>query len=633
MNKKGFTLIELLAVIIILGILMLIAIPSVSNYINNSKKSTYVTTINQLIKGVEMKVNSNKLKLMDEDTTYYIPCTCVDTESGEAKSPYGKFDPAYVVVTFDGKKYNYYFTGRDIQNMGVPTLTKSSNISKESITTNIKTIDTSIGIDGKNNIILFNDDCTEIIGENVASSTIGDNNNENIDNNESDSVVCPSKYTETIYWALKDVNSDGLNDKLIISDHFVDGDYKGSFSGNNNNSDITLADIPWGVIPESVNGNSYSINASSHLSVFVSDVIIEGVVAPVSLKYWFAYVGSSANKVNIDVTNLKTCHVTNMSNTFLGAGLYSESFSIIGLDDWDTSKVKTFYQFLADSGSRASTWDIGDLSNWNTSSATILQYMFLNAGQNVKNWSIGDIGNWDVSNVSIMDSMFNNAGTNSTSWSIGNINSWDTSKVTDMSYMFYKSGSNSNSFILDLSRWNTSKVTSFFNMFNEAGKNSSVWTIGDISNWDVSNSESFSYMFSFTGKNSESWSIGDINKWNIKKAIRLSYMFYESGYNAYSFELDLSNWNTSKVINMDAMFCSTGYNSTIFNLNISGWDFSRVSSMSSMFWNTGNKSSTFLLTIPKDNNGGLDNNSSKIYGNSEYIFTNSPPGKQFTIST
>ena len=38
MNKKGFTLIELLAVIIILGILMLIAIPSVTNYINNSRQ-------------------------------------------------------------------------------------------------------------------------------------------------------------------------------------------------------------------------------------------------------------------------------------------------------------------------------------------------------------------------------------------------------------------------------------------------------------------------------------------------------------------------------------------------------------------------------------------------------------------
>ena len=37
-NKKGFTLIELLAVIIILGILMIIAIPAVTSYIQSSRQ-------------------------------------------------------------------------------------------------------------------------------------------------------------------------------------------------------------------------------------------------------------------------------------------------------------------------------------------------------------------------------------------------------------------------------------------------------------------------------------------------------------------------------------------------------------------------------------------------------------------
>lgn len=38
LNKKGFTLIELLAVIVILGVLLAIAIPSVTKYINISKR-------------------------------------------------------------------------------------------------------------------------------------------------------------------------------------------------------------------------------------------------------------------------------------------------------------------------------------------------------------------------------------------------------------------------------------------------------------------------------------------------------------------------------------------------------------------------------------------------------------------
>ena len=42
-NKKGFTLIELLAVIIMLGIVALIAIPAVSKYLNSSTDTTYKT--------------------------------------------------------------------------------------------------------------------------------------------------------------------------------------------------------------------------------------------------------------------------------------------------------------------------------------------------------------------------------------------------------------------------------------------------------------------------------------------------------------------------------------------------------------------------------------------------------------
>ena len=133
MKNKAFTLIELLAVIIILGILMLIAIPSVTNYINNSRKSTYVNTIDQIIKGTITKINSGDLEIYDTDTTYYVPCTCIKLENGEAKSPYGKFDPAYVVVTFDGEEYHYYFTGKDVENMGVPTITKSELLTKETI--------------------------------------------------------------------------------------------------------------------------------------------------------------------------------------------------------------------------------------------------------------------------------------------------------------------------------------------------------------------------------------------------------------------------------------------------------------------------------------------------------------------
>ena len=79
-SKKGFTLIELLAVIIILGILLLIAIPSVTSYINNSRKETYLDTAKQYIRGATNLVNSGALDIYDTGITYYIPSTCIHLE-------------------------------------------------------------------------------------------------------------------------------------------------------------------------------------------------------------------------------------------------------------------------------------------------------------------------------------------------------------------------------------------------------------------------------------------------------------------------------------------------------------------------------------------------------------------------
>ena len=71
-DSKGFTLIELLAVIIILGVIMLIAIPSVTTQITNSRKLTYAQTAKGIISGARTVVNSGDLPVYKPGTTYYI---------------------------------------------------------------------------------------------------------------------------------------------------------------------------------------------------------------------------------------------------------------------------------------------------------------------------------------------------------------------------------------------------------------------------------------------------------------------------------------------------------------------------------------------------------------------------------
>ncbi len=149
-NKKAFTLIELLAAIIIFGILVLIAIPAVTKYIENARKSGYVATAKGIMDAARNLVNDGSLDLYDTNVTYYIESSCIEADNN-LKSPYGTFDPAYVVVTFEGNSYNYYWTSRDNTGMGVKDIIKYDSLDEDDIESNVDVIDimTTLGIDGR----------------------------------------------------------------------------------------------------------------------------------------------------------------------------------------------------------------------------------------------------------------------------------------------------------------------------------------------------------------------------------------------------------------------------------------------------------------------------------------------------
>ena len=158
--EKGFTLIELLAVIIILGILMIIAIPSVTEYISNSRKKSYVATANQIVDGAKNLVNSGKLDFNNLDTTYFINASCINTEK-ENRSPYGEFTKAYVVVTYTGSGYNYYWTSVDETGQGVKNLTSINDLDEGDIVSGISSseIEPNIAIGDRSQVALVNAQC------------------------------------------------------------------------------------------------------------------------------------------------------------------------------------------------------------------------------------------------------------------------------------------------------------------------------------------------------------------------------------------------------------------------------------------------------------------------------------------
>ena len=159
MNKRGFTLIELLAVIIILGILMIIAIPSVTHYISDSRKEAYVDTAKEIVSGTRNIVNEGNLGMYDTNATYYIPSSYIQTENA-LKSPYGDFEEAYVAITYDGTGYKYYWISVDETGQGVERVTPIDSLDIEDIESDLKSNEIkstveSTGIGGREIILIL----------------------------------------------------------------------------------------------------------------------------------------------------------------------------------------------------------------------------------------------------------------------------------------------------------------------------------------------------------------------------------------------------------------------------------------------------------------------------------------------
>jgi len=145
MNKKGFTLIELLAVIVILGLLMAIAIPSVTKYITQSRKKTLTSTIGNYMSALTNEVNNLDYTFTEANVIYAVPVECISLERG-GTNPFGTWYPknenqwAAVLVQYDDKtsSYTYGFTFKDSAGYGIyPTASHKLNEKGDQVLTSV----------------------------------------------------------------------------------------------------------------------------------------------------------------------------------------------------------------------------------------------------------------------------------------------------------------------------------------------------------------------------------------------------------------------------------------------------------------------------------------------------------------
>ena len=590
-NRSGFTLIELLAVIVILALLMAVAIPSVTKYIETSRKETVVDTIGGYISSITVEINNRDYQFSTPNTIYAVPLECIELERG-GDNPFGEWLQAnsaywaYVLIEYDSDNfsYNYGFTFKDSAGYGLyPTL--QDNISKTDINVGYDDLSKPESGDAINFI-----SADKWNGFNVTSTTqlvvLESESEGNNGNGKETCTLCQMGENYAQVEEAKEIaREEAIKERTLIeySSSTAFWNYKKKIKTITFQSTINIPneisdEHKWDV---STTGNgkvmAYIIPNASNSSYY--DLYIQGdgqLYANPNSSQLFAGFSYLDRINNIEILN--TSNVTNMDSMFSNTGYYSTVFTLDLGNNFDTSNVTNMRSMFCYTGYKSIvfTLDLGD--KFDTSNVTDMFFMFMGMGYFSTSLTL-DLGDkFDTSNVTNMYGMFSKTGYWSSVFTLDLGNNFDTSKVTDMSIMFEYTGRSSTVLKLDLGdKFDTSNVTSMYSMFLYAGGDSSIFTLDLGDKFDTSKVTDMTSMFSSMGFDSTVLTIDLGDKFDTSNVTNMYGMFQATGYSSSVFTLDLGDkFDTSKVMNMTLMFENTGYKSSVFKLDCSKWNVDKV---------------------------------------------------------
>lgn len=105
MKNKGFTLVELIGVVVILGLIALVAFPSLLNQIDSSKKQVSDSQKAIIISSAKNYVDENKNDY-DTKTSFEIPVDTIIEKGYLSEGIISSYSDSKIVVTYNNGEYD-----------------------------------------------------------------------------------------------------------------------------------------------------------------------------------------------------------------------------------------------------------------------------------------------------------------------------------------------------------------------------------------------------------------------------------------------------------------------------------------------------------------------------------------------